>query len=117
MAWSVERVRGCLVGGAAVLSLCCTGGTVTAQNPSESRPASPSANDSQTKLDARIAELKAKTAALVASALPPLDALSLDQRLSAPPAVWSVPGALTEFEDCADCPRMAVIPAGEFTMG
>jgi formylglycine-generating enzyme required for sulfatase activity len=117
MAWSVERVRGCLVGGAAVLSLCCTGGTVTAQNPSESRPASPSANDSQTKLDARIAELKAKTAALVASALAPLDALSPDQRLSAPPAVWSVPGALTEFEDCADCPRMAVIPAGEFTMG
>jgi formylglycine-generating enzyme required for sulfatase activity len=40
-----------------------------------------------------------------------------DQRLAAPPAVWRVPGALTEFEDCADCPRMTVVPAGEFTMG
>jgi formylglycine-generating enzyme required for sulfatase activity len=28
-----------------------------------------------------------------------------------------VPGAVTEFEDCSGCPRMVVIPAGEFTMG
>jgi formylglycine-generating enzyme required for sulfatase activity len=69
------------------------------------------------ELEARIARLKADTAALAASAQSRLDALSPQQRLSAPPAVWRVPGALTEFEDCAGCPRMVVIPAGEFTMG
>jgi formylglycine-generating enzyme required for sulfatase activity len=26
-------------------------------------------------------------------------------------------GAVAEFKDCADCPQMVVIPAGEFTMG
>ena len=75
------------------------------------------ASDPQAKLEADIAELKAKTAALVASALARLNALSPQQRLSAPPAIWRVPGALTEFKDCAECPQMVVIPAGEFTMG
>ena len=28
-----------------------------------------------------------------------------------------VPGARTDFRDCAACPQMVVIPAGEFTMG
>jgi formylglycine-generating enzyme required for sulfatase activity len=68
-------------------------------------------------VDARFVELKAKTAELVASARPRLDALSPQQRLSAPPAIWRVPGTLTQFQDCADCPPMVVIPAGEFTMG
>ncbi len=68
-------------------------------------------------LAAQLAELKAKTAELVASARPRLDALSPQQRLSAPPAIWRAPGALTQFKDCADCPPMIVIPAGEFTMG
>jgi formylglycine-generating enzyme required for sulfatase activity len=75
------------------------------------------ARPAQPKLEARIAELKAKTAALVASAQARLDTLSPQQRLSAPPAIWRAPGALTEFKDCAGCPRMVVIPAGEFTMG
>src|SRR5947209_3851911 len=66
---------------------------------------------------AQFAELKAKTAELVASARPRLNALSPQQRLSAPPAVWRVPGAVAQFKDCADCPQMVVIPAGEFTMG
>lgn len=69
------------------------------------------------KLEARIAELKAKTAAMVASARAHLDALSPQQRLSAPPEIWRVPGALTAFRDCARCPQMVVVPAGEFTMG
>jgi formylglycine-generating enzyme required for sulfatase activity len=69
------------------------------------------------ELQARIAELKADTAALVASARQRLDALAPQQRLSEPPLVWKVPGALAEFKDCADCPQMVVIPAGEFTMG
>src|ERR1700730_1185876 len=81
-----------------------------AQGSAETRPAQP-------KLEARIAELKAKTAALVAAERPRLDALSPQQRLSAPPAIWRVPGALTAFKDCAGCPQMVVIPAGEFTMG
>jgi formylglycine-generating enzyme required for sulfatase activity len=71
----------------------------------------------QPKLEARIAELKAKTAALVASARAQLEALSPQQRLAAPPAIWRVPGALAAFKDCAGCPQMLVIPAGEFTMG
>jgi formylglycine-generating enzyme required for sulfatase activity len=76
----------------------------------EARPAG-------SKLDARIADLKAKTAALATPARAKLDALSPQQRLAAPPAIWRVNGALKEFRDCARCPPMVVIPAGEFTMG
>ena len=68
-------------------------------------------------LETQIAELRAKTAELVAPARARLDALSPQQRLSAPPAVWRVPSALAQFKDCDDCPQMVVIPAGEFTMG
>jgi formylglycine-generating enzyme required for sulfatase activity len=69
------------------------------------------------KLNEQIAELKAKTAALVASERPRLDALSPQQRLSAAPAIWRVPSAVSAFKDCTRCPEMVVIPAGEFTMG
>jgi formylglycine-generating enzyme required for sulfatase activity len=69
----------------------------------------------QQELEAQIATLKAETAALAVSAR--LEALSQQQRLSAPPVIFRVPGALAEFKDCADCPQMVVIPAGEFTMG
>jgi formylglycine-generating enzyme required for sulfatase activity len=68
-------------------------------------------------LDTQLARLKSETAALVASARPRLDAMALQQRLSAAPVIWRVPGALAEFADCAGCPSMVVIPAGEFTMG
>src|SRR5215510_12173514 len=68
-------------------------------------------------LEAEIAELKTKTAALAASALPRLAALAQQQRLVAAPEIWRVQGAVTEFKDCAGCPHMVVIPAGEFTMG
>jgi formylglycine-generating enzyme required for sulfatase activity len=71
----------------------------------------------QGDLQARMEDLKAKTAALVASERPRLDALLPWERLAAPPAIWRVPGAIAEFTDCVDCPRMVVIPAGEFTMG
>jgi len=81
-----------------------------AQDASGARPGQPG-------LEAQITRLKAETASLVASAQAGLDALSPQQRLSAPPAVWRVPGALAEFRDCADCPQMVVVPAGEFTMG
>jgi formylglycine-generating enzyme required for sulfatase activity len=90
--------------------IVCAMISVASATPSEARPSGP-------KLEARIAGLKAKTAALVASARVDLDALSPEQRLSAPPAIWRVPGALTAFKDCAGCPQMVVIPAGEFTMG
>ena len=73
------------------------------------------ARPTQQELEAQIATLKAETAALVASAR--LGAISQQQRISAPPVVFRVPGALAEFKDCTDCPQMAVIPAGEFTMG
>jgi formylglycine-generating enzyme required for sulfatase activity len=68
-------------------------------------------------LDLRIAEIKQKTAELVAPESARLRALSPQQRISAAPIIWRVPGALIEFRDCIDCPRMVVIPAGEFTMG
>src|SRR5262245_15321524 len=68
-------------------------------------------------IDPAIADLKAKTEALVAAARPQLDALSPRERLASPPVIWRVPGAISEFKDCADCPPMVVIPAGEFTMG
>jgi len=73
--------------------------------------------DSGTSLELRITEIKQKTAELVALESARLNALSPQQRLSAPPVIWRVPSTLTEFKDCADCPRMVVIPAGEFTMG
>jgi formylglycine-generating enzyme required for sulfatase activity len=68
-------------------------------------------------LEAEVAELKAKTAAMVATALPRLAALSPSERLAAAPEIWRVPGAVTEFKDCASCPHMMIVPAGEFTMG
>jgi formylglycine-generating enzyme required for sulfatase activity len=90
--------------------MACAMISLAPPTPGDARPVRP-------KLEARIAELKAKTAALVAPERARLDALSPQQRLSAPPAIWRVPGALTAFRDCADCPQMVVIPAGEFTMG
>jgi formylglycine-generating enzyme required for sulfatase activity len=90
----------------------CAMTSVTAQGRTDVLP-----RPAHAKLEAGIAELKAKTAALVANARTRLDTLSPQQRLSAPRAIWRVPGALTEFTDCAGCPRMVVIPAGEFTMG
>jgi formylglycine-generating enzyme required for sulfatase activity len=68
-------------------------------------------------LEAELAELKAKTAAMVATALPRLAALRPQERLMANPEIWRVAGAVTEFKDCANCPHMMIIPAGEFTMG
>jgi formylglycine-generating enzyme required for sulfatase activity len=68
-------------------------------------------------LEAELAELKAKTSAMVATALPRLAALSPSERLTAAPEIWRVPGAVTEFKDCASCPHMTIVPAGEFTMG
>jgi formylglycine-generating enzyme required for sulfatase activity len=81
------------------------------------QPTQGGAGSTQAQLEARIAELKAKTAELVASEEGRLAALSPQQRLSAPPAIWRVPGAISAFRDCDRCPEMVVIPAGEFTMG
>jgi formylglycine-generating enzyme required for sulfatase activity len=72
---------------------------------------------SPSNLEAEIARLKTEAAALVASGRTALDALTPEQRLAAPPAIWRASGALREFRDCNDCPTMTVIPAGEFTMG
>ena len=71
----------------------------------------------QAELERQITELKLKTASLIALESGPLNRLSADQRLAAPPAIWRVPGAIEQFRDCADCPQMIVVPAGEFTMG
>jgi formylglycine-generating enzyme required for sulfatase activity len=68
-------------------------------------------------LETEVAELKAKTATMVATALPRLAALSSQERLAAAPEIWRVPGTVSEFKDCASCPHMTIVPAGEFTMG
>jgi formylglycine-generating enzyme required for sulfatase activity len=68
-------------------------------------------------IETELAKLKAETAAVVAAALPRLATLSSQERLAAAPEIWRVPGAVTEFKDCAGCPHMMIIPAGEFTMG
>ena len=41
----------------------------------------------------------------------------VDPRLTDPPVIWRAPGAIAEFSECAECPEMVVVPAGEFTMG
>jgi formylglycine-generating enzyme required for sulfatase activity len=68
-------------------------------------------------IEASIEDLKTKTAELVSARGTSLDTSSPQQRISLPPVIWRVPEALTAFKDCADCPEMIVIPAGEFTMG
>jgi formylglycine-generating enzyme required for sulfatase activity len=68
-------------------------------------------------LETALAELKAMTAAVVTAALPRLAALSASERVAAAPEIWRVSGTVTEFKDCANCPHMMIVPAGEFTMG
>jgi len=68
-------------------------------------------------VESRIEELKNRTAELIAVGRPALEARSPEERLSLAPVVWRVPDAIVAFKDCADCPGMVVIPAGEFTMG
>lgn len=65
--------------------------------------------------EAQIADLKAKTAALVkqtgAAGLP------ANRSKDSKPIVWNVDGAIKEIWDAADVPVLAVIPAGAFVMG
>jgi formylglycine-generating enzyme required for sulfatase activity len=75
------------------------------------------ADPTPSNLDALLSELETKTAALVASGRVRLDSLSGQERISAPPTIWRVRAGVTEFKDCASCPPLIVIPAGEFTMG
>ena len=67
-------------------------------------------------VESRIEDLKSKTAELVAGQAA-LETRAPAERLSLPPAIWRVSGAIVEFKDCINCPDMVVIPAGEFTMG
>jgi formylglycine-generating enzyme required for sulfatase activity len=68
-------------------------------------------------VESRIEELKTSTAELIAVGRAALEARSPEERLSLSPVIGRVPDAIVEFKDCADCPDMVVIPAGEFTMG
>src|ERR1700738_2800564 len=96
-----ERFAGSMTARARVLGIiACAMMSVVPQTQGRA-----GARPSQPRLEPRIAELKAKTAALVASERALLDALSPQQRLSAPPAIWRVPGAITAFQDCARCPQ------------
>ncbi len=79
-------------------------------------PSTP-ARSAEPHLESRLARIKTETTALVAAGLEQLKTLSAKDRLAAPPAIWRLGGARTEFKDCAKCPQMVVVPAGEFTMG
>src|SRR3954454_8925050 len=97
-----RRALGKFLGGCAALALCGACG--------------PAFSQTDPALDVALAELKRQTAALVTAA-PRVDTPAASDRIAAPPVIWRVPGAITQFSDCSGCPQMVVIPAGEFTMG
>lgn len=61
--------------------------------------------------DAEIAQIKAKTAALIAAA-PPMNPAQLD-----PPVQWKATDKPLELWDGPDYPQLLVMPAGEYAMG
>jgi formylglycine-generating enzyme required for sulfatase activity len=63
----------------------------------------------------QIADLKAKTAALVAK--PGKDVLPSNRNKDSKPIVWRVDGAVTELWDHPDAPQLMIIPAGAFVAG
>src|SRR3954470_4416274 len=93
------------------LAIICSA-TILAATETASR-----ARAAEPEVEAQLSQLNKLTEALVSADLPRLATLSPQERLSAPPVIWRVSAAITEFQDCADCPQMIVIPAGEFTMG
>ena len=62
--------------------------------------------------DVEIADIKSKTAALLAGT-PAIDAAGIDK----PPVAWTASETPAELWDGPDLPDMIVVPAGEFTMG
>jgi formylglycine-generating enzyme required for sulfatase activity len=66
-------------------------------------------------VEAELAVLKNETSQLLRSA--PIEGLDEPARVMQPTKVWQVYGRIAEFGDCFNCPRMRVIPPGEFTMG
>ena len=62
--------------------------------------------------DARIARVKAQTAALIAKAAP-FDPAAIDK----PPVIWRASAQPVALWDGADFPERIVVPAGEYTMG
>ncbi len=64
-------------------------------------------------MESMLADLKVKTAELIAAA----PSGPLESRLADPALLWRVPGAPETLQDCPECPKMTIVPAGEFTMG
>jgi formylglycine-generating enzyme required for sulfatase activity len=65
----------------------------------------------QANAESGIADLKAKTTALIAKDSAPISIVG------APSKIWRVAGAPTEIWDAAYAPQMILVPAGEFDMG
>ena len=72
----------------------------------------PAFKAAQLSRDAAIADIKAKTAAMIAAYVAPANP-TLDQ----PPVIWRANSTPIVILDDPFAPRMVVIPAGEFTMG
>jgi len=108
------------------LLAAAAGGALAATAPAPpSRAAAYSAwRSAHPNVEAEIAELKAKSAALVDNYVafvpaitPELQPSTRQLRLDRPSITWKVPGGIKEIWDGADLPQMVVVPAGEFTMG
>lgn len=67
--------------------------------------------------DAEIAQIKAKTAALISAYSQPPTSPGSDLALDRAPVIWRVSGVPLELWDGAAYPEMIVVPAGEYTMG
>jgi formylglycine-generating enzyme required for sulfatase activity len=48
---------------------------------------------------------------------PPATPYPPDPRVNEPPRIFRIAGAIDTVVDCATCPELAIVPAGEFTMG
>jgi formylglycine-generating enzyme required for sulfatase activity len=103
-----SKTARCFAQSLAIVS--CAGMLAAADSRHRARAAEPD-------VESQLAQIKKQTEALVSADRPRFAGLSPQERLSWPPVIWRVPGAITEFRDCADCPQMIVIPAGDFTMG
>lgn len=106
--WTLGVIGLCLSG--YVLAATADGGDAAWQRGRENRySANRAANPD---LDAKIAQIKTKTAALIAAS-----AATPSAKVDAAPVVWRTSKRPVELWDGVDAPEMVVVPAGDYAMG